>query len=115
MDFELRIGNGKYKLGPKVGSGSFGVIHSGQNVKTGETVAVKLEKANSKCPQLQCEYQVYRYLKGMLGVPKSKWFGKEGDFNILVMDMLGPSLEELFNYCDRQFSLKTVCLLADQM
>jgi serine/threonine protein kinase len=44
-----------------------------------------------------------------------KWFGSEGDYNVLVIDLLGPSLEDLFNYCGKRFSLKTVLMLADQM
>lgn len=44
-----------------------------------------------------------------------KWFGSEGDYNVLVIDLLGPSLEDLFNYCGKKFSLKSVLMLADQM
>lgn len=44
-----------------------------------------------------------------------RWFGVEGDYNVLVMDLLGPSLEDLFNFCSRKLTLKTVLMLADQM
>jgi len=99
----------------KIGSGSFGDIYLGVNVVTSEEVAIKLEPVKSKHPQLFYEAKLYKYLAGGVGVPNVKWFGVEGDFNVMVMDLLGPSLEDLFNFCKRKFSLKTVLMLADQM
>jgi len=49
------------------------------------------------------------------GIPNIIWFGVEGDYNVMVMELLGPSLEDLFTFCGRKFSLKTVCILGDQM
>lgn len=49
------------------------------------------------------------------GIPSMKWCGTDGDNNVLVMDLLGRSLEDLFVFCGRKFSLKTVLMLADQM
>jgi casein kinase I family protein HRR25 len=57
---------------------------------------------------------VYKSLSGV-GIPSVQWFGTECGYDALVLTRLGPSLEELFNRCNRRFSLKTVLLLADQM
>ena len=54
-------------------------------------------------------------MKGGVGIPHIRWFGVERDYNVLVMDLLGPSLEDLFNFCSRRFTMKTVLMLADQM
>ncbi|KAH9785330.1 Casein kinase 1-like protein 9 [Citrus sinensis] len=106
---------GKFKLGRKIGSGSFGELYLGVNVQTGEEIAVKLELVKTKHPQLHYESKLYMLLQGGTGIPHLKWFGVEGDYNIMVIDLLGPSLEDLFNYCNRKFSLKTVLMLADQL
>eukprot|EP00053_Salpingoeca_punica_P006505 m.61439 g.61439 ORF g.61439 m.61439 type:complete len:433 (-) comp13723_c0_seq1:657-1955(-) len=111
---ELRVGN-KYRLGRKIGSGSFGDIYIGTNITNGEEVAIKLESVHSLHPQLQYESKLYKLLQGGVGIPQLKWFGVEGDYNVMVMELLGPSLEDLFNFCTRQFSVKTVLMLADQL
>ncbi|CAK9323555.1 unnamed protein product [Citrullus colocynthis] len=106
---------GKFKLGRKIGSGSFGELYLAVNVQTGEEVAVKLEPVKTKHPQLHYESKLYMLLQGGTGIPHLKWFGVESDYNIMVIDLLGPSLEDLFNYCNRKFTLKTVLMLADQL
>ncbi|XP_074597061.1 casein kinase I-like isoform X1 [Brevipalpus obovatus] len=111
---ELRVGN-KFRLGRKIGSGSFGDIYLGTNVASGEEVAIKLECLKTKHPQLHIETRIYRVMAGGVGIPALKWFGTEGDYNVMVMELLGPSLEDLFSFCNRQFSMKTVLLLADQL
>ncbi|KAH8931650.1 hypothetical protein BDL97_19G033000 [Sphagnum fallax] len=111
---EPRVGN-KYRLGRKIGSGSFGEIYLGTNVQTNEEVGIKLESIKTKHPQLLYESKLYRILQGGTGIANIRWFGIEGDYNVLVLDLLGPSLEDLFNFCSRKFSLKTVLMLADQL
>ncbi|EIM21989.1 casein kinase I isoform delta [Wallemia mellicola CBS 633.66] len=111
---DLRVG-GKYRIGKKIGSGSFGDIYLGVNIISGEEVAIKLESIKAKHPQLEYEAKVYKTLAGGVGVPFVRWFGRECDYNAMVIDLLGPSLEDLFNFCNRRFSLKTVLLLADQL
>ncbi|KAL9275306.1 Casein kinase 1-like protein [Drosera capensis] len=110
-----QIIGGKYKLGRKIGSGSFGELYLGVNVQNGEEVAVKLETVKTKHPQLQYESKLYMLLQGGTGIPHLKWCGVEGEYNAMVIDLLGPSLEDLFNYCNRKLSMKTVLMLADQL
>ncbi|KAL0908057.1 hypothetical protein M5K25_022523 [Dendrobium thyrsiflorum] len=111
---ETRVGN-KFRVGRKIGSGSFGEIYLGTNVQTNEEVAIKFENVKTKHPQLLYESKLYRILQGGTGIPNVKWFGVEGEYNVLVMDLLGKSLEDLFNFCSRKLTLKTVLMLADQM
>ncbi|KAL8139040.1 hypothetical protein V2J09_005041 [Rumex salicifolius] len=110
-----RIVGGKFKMGRKIGSGSFGELHLGYNMQTGEEVAIKLESVKTKHPQLHYESKLYMLLQGGTGIPHLKWFGVDGEHSAMVIDLLGPSLEDLFNYCNRKFSLKTVLMLADQL
>ncbi|KAA0195488.1 hypothetical protein HAZT_HAZT010269 [Hyalella azteca] len=80
-----------------------------------DEVAIKLEQMKARHPQLLYESKVYKILQGGVGIPHIRWFGQEQSYNILVMDLLGPSLEDLFNFCSRRFTMKTVLMLADQM
>lgn len=105
----------QYKLIKKIGNGSFGDIYRALNMSTNEEVAVKLEAMKAAHPQLVYESRLYKLLQGGMGIPRIHWFGQAQDYNALVMDLLGPSLEDMFNYCSRRFSIKTILMLADQM
>lgn len=108
--------NNKFRLVRKIGCGSFGDIYQAVNRSTCEEVAIKLEPQKSRHPQLLYESKLYRILQGGVGIPRVIWYGQEKDtHNALVMELLGPSLEDLFNFCSRRFTMKTVLMLADQM
>lgn len=109
----------QYRLVKPIGFGTFGEIHRGIDIITKRDVAVKLERFQSRHPQLSNERRVYEVLRGGEGVPKVHWFGVEEldriEYNVMVMDLLGPSLEDLFLFCSKKFTMKTVLMLADQM
>ena len=109
-----RIFFGKYKPEKKLGEGSFGRIYSAINVSTGEHYALKMESKENGQNLLEGEAYYLCYLKGY-GIPAVKSYGFSGNYNIMVMELLGKSLEDLFQDNKKHFSLKTVCLIAIQM
>lgn len=117
MSLEPQISKvgGIYCLGRKLGSGSFGDIYFVVNTQSGEELAVKLESTSTSHPMLMYEAKLLKHLQGVPGIAGVHYCDVEGGYNVLVMDLLGPSLEDLFNICHRKFTLKTVLMVADQM
>jgi hypothetical protein len=76
-------------------------------------VAIKLEYVSIDPSLFREEAEVYKSLAGDAGISAVRWFGWECEYRVIVFELLGPSLEDLFNYCGRHFSLKTVLMIAD--
>lgn len=104
-----------YRLLRHIGGGSFGEIYAGEDSRNSKKVAIKLEPAKTKSPQLEIEYRIYNIFAGGNNVPEIFYYGKEQNYNVLVMDLLGLSLEDIFVAGPGRFNLKTVLMLADQM
>lgn len=100
-----------------IGSGSYGHIWLGQNKVSGNEVAVKIEhhRRSNQLPQEQKIYQILRAGIGASGFPQLLFYGESEIVNILVMELLGCTIEDLFNRCNRRFSLKTVLMIFDQL
>lgn len=92
-----------------------GTVYMGVHNVAGKEVAIKVEAADRKYSMLRQESKIYKSLMGGPGVPWMMWSGKHRGYNAMVLELLGPSLEDLFQMCNRHFSLKTVLQLADQM
>ncbi|UJR14962.1 hypothetical protein I4U23_001941 [Adineta vaga] len=116
FDITGRIIADNYRIQMKLGAGSFGQVYLCEHIHSHEQWAIKIEIHNANNnPQLMIEHKIYTILHGASGFPKVDYYGSEKTFDVLVIELLGPSLEDLFNYCDRKFSLKTALMLIDQM
>lgn len=105
-----------YLVTEEIGSGSFGEVYLAEHVDGG-FVAIKVEDKR-KTHRIREEYKIYRYLTKnnfIIGIPKVHEFLQSTDFNIMVMQLLGPNLEELFNTYGNKLQLGTVFLLAMQI
>lgn len=61
------------------------------------------------------EGKVLEEIQGGIGIPNLLWAGENGDFNFLITELLGNSLEDYLEICGGRFSLKTVLMIADKI
>lgn len=136
QEVEIYVG-GKYKLIKKIGEGAFGEIFIARNVSTAQDVAVKLVIdpyiIHVIIRKVKKKAEICLYTKpkstidspanvhslalsnSLAGFPTFYYYGVEGKFNVMVMELLGPNIDDLFTFCKYKFSLRTTLMLADQM
>ncbi|CAN1841604.1 Casein kinase 1-like protein HD16, partial [Linum perenne] len=110
-------GSPVYKIERKLGKGGFGQVFVGRRLSGGSSysqVAVKFEHRNSKGCNYgpPYEWQVYNTLGGSYGVPRVHFKGRHGDYYVMVMDMLGPSLWDVWNSSGQAMSAEMVSCIA---
>ena len=112
-----------YLIKKKLGEGSFGKVYVIANIKTNELFAAKFvsffylnfqEKRDNKNELLDIEARILHHIKAF-GLPEIIAFKSAKDYNILIMELLGQSLETLFQSQEKKFSLKTVCMIGIQI
>lgn len=114
-----------YKLEKKLGKGGFGQVYVGRRLSSVNTierstgpgaleVALKFEHRSSKGCNYgpPYEWQVYNTLGGSHGVPRVHYKGRQGDYYIMVMDILGPSLWDVWNNNSHTMSIEMVACIA---
>ena len=103
----------KYRTIKKLGEGSFGKVYKAEY--NNEFFAIKFENKEKGDNLLEAEATIMNYLKGP-NIPQVKSFGYNDKYYILVMQLLGKSLEQLLNKTkEKKFSIKTTSLIAYQI
>jgi serine/threonine protein kinase len=120
-------------MGRLIGAGSFGMVgrnislttfshfilgstYAGYDISSGEEVAIKLELHSSSYFHLENETKVYKRLGSKCAaIPQFKWSGLDGEYSVVVLSLLGPSLESLFISKRCTFTLPTVITIAEQL
>ena len=112
MDYILV--NNKYNILKQIGEGNFGKIFKGENIRTNELVAIKVESIKDDYKMLKNEAIIYQHLLHTYGMPTLKWFGKDDKNYYLVITLLGKSLEHFIQQ-KGTFSMKLTLQIGVQI
>jgi serine/threonine protein kinase len=107
------LGN-KYRLLSKLSQGSFGQVYKGENMRSGDLVAIKVEPKSDDHKSLKSEAKIYQYLAKLDGFPQLKWYGSTEKVSYLVTDLLDYSISDLVKKQGR-LEMEIVLLLGKQM
>lgn len=98
-----------------IGSGTFGKVLYATSLDRKVEYAIKFEKSNVKSSVIELEHEIYLNLQDGEGIPKIIWMGEYKKYKLMVMEVLGPSLDKYFIACDKKFNLYTMSSLGEEM
>ncbi|KAI9448820.1 kinase-like domain-containing protein, partial [Lactarius psammicola] len=104
---------GQYRVGKLLGSGSTGRVYLGKDIRTTAKVALKIRHTDHSPLTLTHEYNVYKATTDCMGISPVCWYGKEGLYEVIVLEYVGTSLGDLLSM--QQFNLRKIFLYASQM
>jgi serine/threonine protein kinase len=99
----------------EIGTGSFGKVLYGIDIQRENEYAIKFEKTTVRHSVLREELRIYNDLKNGVGIPEIYWYGRYKNNKIMIMDLLGPSLDKFFKTCDKRLNLQTTLNIGIQM
>ncbi|OBZ65276.1 Casein kinase I isoform epsilon [Grifola frondosa] len=108
---------GLYQINKVLGQGSFSNVFGAFHLTSGAQVAIKVEmppEEEGKVATIPHEAAIHKHLHGHYAFPSIFWCGMDGGAHVMIMERLGATLEQLRRFCRGRFSLKTVCMLAEQ-
>lgn len=116
MNVPKKIGDCIF-VGDKIGKGTYGDVFAGTLIRNGheKAIAIKLESLNKKEKYLDVEIEIYKQLRRKTGFAKKFGDGRFAGFNFLAIELLGPSLQKLFNDCHKKFDIDTICKIGVQI
>ncbi|KAI9480522.1 MAG: kinase-like domain-containing protein [Benjaminiella poitrasii] len=79
----------------RIGEGSFGEVFEAEDIDTFRHYAIKRESLKMRHPQLKHESIMYDVLAGGPGIPQCHWHGQHDGFDCIVIDLLGPNMNQL--------------------
>jgi serine/threonine protein kinase len=115
-----KIANGRFEIDKRLGAGCFGEVHKGLNAETKQEVAVKFEDVNARTQQLEQEALWMGIIRASSpvqpqGFSECFYFGREGRYHCMVMELLGKSLEDCVQQCKGKFTPLTTAMVGEQL
>jgi len=113
-----KIANGRFEIEKRLGAGCFGEVWRGVNAETRQEIAVKFESLQARTQQLEQEAAIMSLLRQPVqpqGFSECFYFGREGRYNCMAMELLGRSLEDCMQLCKGRFTARSSAMVAGQL